>query len=163
MRALIRSDNGAEHARLLEVTTTEDGVSYHVVAERRTTTLTSSPSATIYPTVALLWNINGRSEVDLEYADRRLSEPIPLPGLVASELSISAGGSMVAMTVGGPSMPPTVELVDPRSREWERIDREPSRGPVAADPSLEHIIARDGWNSPPGCTARRPVSSRSGR
>ena len=34
VRALIRSDNGGEHARLLEVTTTEDGVSYQVVAER---------------------------------------------------------------------------------------------------------------------------------
>ena len=34
MRALIRSENGADHARLLEVTVTADGVSYHVVAER---------------------------------------------------------------------------------------------------------------------------------
>jgi dipeptidyl aminopeptidase/acylaminoacyl peptidase len=41
-------------------------------------------------------------------------------------------------------LPPTVELVDPRAREWERIDREPSRGPVAADPSLVTITARDG-------------------
>ena len=81
--------------------------------------------------MALLWNINGCSELQiLEYADKTLIGPIPLPGLVASELSISAGGSMVAMTVEGPSTPPTVELVDPRSREWERIDREPSRGPA---------------------------------
>jgi dipeptidyl aminopeptidase/acylaminoacyl peptidase len=63
---------------------------------------------------------------------------------VASELSISAGGSMLAMTVESPSMPPTVELVDPRSREWEPVDREPSRGPVTADPTLETITARDG-------------------
>src|SRR6476660_2054473 len=34
VRALVRSDNGAEHARLVELTVTEDGVSYHVVAER---------------------------------------------------------------------------------------------------------------------------------
>ena len=39
---------------------------------------------------------------------------------------------MLAMTVEDPSMPRTVELVDVRSREWEPIDREPSRGPVAA-------------------------------
>ena len=80
----------------------------------------------------------------LEYADKTLTEPIPLPGPVASELSISAGGSMVAMTVQGPSMPRTVELVDPRSREWERIDREPSGGPAATDPALVTIRARDG-------------------
>ena len=34
VRALIRSENGADHARLLEVTTTADGVSYQVIAER---------------------------------------------------------------------------------------------------------------------------------
>lgn len=34
VRALIRSDNGTDHARLLEVTVTEEGVTYHVVAEK---------------------------------------------------------------------------------------------------------------------------------
>ena len=102
-------------------------------------------------TVALLWNIHGRSELQiLEYTDNTLHEPIPLPGPVASELSISAGGSMVAMTVQGPSMPRTVELVDPRTRQWQRIDREPSRGPTvtgsASRPTLETITARDGLN-----------------
>ena len=71
-------------------------------------------------TVALLWNLQGCSELQiLEYADNTLAEPIPLPGMVAGELSISAGGSMVAMTVQGPSMPRTVELVDPRTRQWQ--------------------------------------------
>ena len=44
---------------------------------------------------------------------------------------------MVAMTVQGPDMPRTVELVDPRTREWERIDRRPSRGPVTSVPTLK--------------------------
>jgi alpha-beta hydrolase superfamily lysophospholipase len=145
VRALIRSDNGAEHARLLEVTVTEDGVSYHVVAERPGYELDEFTVSDDLSTVALLWNINGRSELQvLEYADNTLSDPIPLPGPVAGELSISAGGSMVAMTVQGPSMPRTVELVDPRSGEWERIDREPSVGPSAPAPTLETITARDG-------------------
>jgi dienelactone hydrolase len=145
VRALTRSDNGAEHARLLEVTVTEDGVSYHVVAERPGWVLDEFAVSDDLSTVALLWNINGRSELQiLEYADNTLSDPIPLPGPVAGELSISAGGSMVAMTVQGPSLPRTVELVDPRSREWERIDREPSAGPSATAPTLETITARDG-------------------
>ncbi|MCW2685858.1 MAG: peptidase prolyl oligopeptidase active site domain protein, partial [Mycobacterium sp.] len=145
VRALIRSDNGGEHARLIEVTTTEDGVSYHVVAERRGYDLDEFVVSDDLSTVALLWNINGCSELQiLEYADNTLTDPIPLPGLVAGELSISAGGSMVAMTVQGPATPRTVELVDPRTREWERIDREPSGGPVTAAPTLEKITARDG-------------------
>ncbi len=149
VRALIRSDNGCEHARLLEVTATTDGVSYQVVAERLDCDLQEFVVSDDLSTVALLWNIHGRSELQiLEYTDRTLLDPIPLPGMVASELSISAGGSMVALTVEGPSLPRTVELVDPRSREWQRIDREPSRGPVvtgsAADPTLETITSGDG-------------------
>ncbi len=145
VRALIRSDNGADHARLLEVTTTPDGVAYHVVAERPGYDLDEFVVSDDLSTVALLWNINGCSELQiLEYADNTLTPPIPLPSMVAGELSISAGGSMVAMTVQGPDMPRTVELVDPRSREWERIDRRPSRGPVTPVPTLQTLTARDG-------------------
>ena len=88
--------------------------------------------------------------------------------MVASELSISAGGSMVAMTVDGPSMPRTVELVDPRSRQWERIDREPSRGPVVSGhstgPTLEtNHRPRRTAPSARGCTDRPPVCPPPGR
>jgi alpha-beta hydrolase superfamily lysophospholipase len=145
VRALIRSENGTDHARLLEVTTTADGVSYQVVAERPGFELDEFVVSDDLSTVALLWNINGASELQiLEYADYTLHEPIPLPGMVASELTISAGGSMVAMTVESPDKPRTVELVEPRTREWERIDREPSSGPLSAPPTLETITARDG-------------------
>lgn len=158
VRALIRSDNGADHARLLEVTTTADGVTYQVIAERPGYDLDEFVVSEDMSTVALLWNINGCSELQiLEYSDRTLGPPIPLPNLVAGELSVSAGGSMVAMTVQGPDMPRTVELVDPRSREWERIDRKPSRGPSAAPPTLHTVTARDGltvtgwlYRPPPG-------------
>lgn len=145
VRALIRSENGAQHARLLEVTVTADGVSYQVVAERPGYELDEFTVSDDLSTVAMLWNLHGASELQiLEYADQTLHDPIPLPGMVAGELSISAGGTMLAMTVEGPSKPPTVELVDPRTREWELVDREPSIGPVSDDPTLETIIARDG-------------------
>jgi alpha-beta hydrolase superfamily lysophospholipase len=145
VRALIRSENGAEHARLLEVTTTPDGVSYQVLAERPGYALDEFTVSDDLSTVAMLWNINGASGLQiLELADMTLHEPIPLPGMVVSELSISAGGSMLAMTVEGPSMPPMVELINPRTREWEPVDREPSSGPVTGDPTLEAITARDG-------------------
>ncbi len=149
VRVLVRSDNGCEHARLLEVTATAEGVSYYVVAERPECDLEEFIVSDDLSTIALLWNIHGCSELQiLEYTDNTLHEPIPLPGMVAGELSISAGGSMVALTVQSPSLPRTVELVDPRSREWQRIEREPSRGPVvsrsAVGPSLETIIGSDG-------------------
>lgn len=145
VRALVRTDNGAEHARLVELTVTSDGVAYHVVAERPGYDLDEFAVSDDLSTVALLWNINGCSELQvLEYADNTLGEPIPLPGPVAGELSISAGGSMVALTVQGPSMPRTVELVDPRSREWERIDRHAGTGRAAPSPRLVRMRAGDG-------------------
>lgn len=145
VRALIRSENGAKYARLLEVTHTADGVSYNILAERPGHELDEFTVSDDLSTVAMLWNINGVSELQiLELADNTLHEPIPLPGLVASQLSISAGGSMLAMTVEGPAKPPTVELVDPRTREWELVDREPSLGPVSANPALQTVTARDG-------------------
>ena len=145
VRALIRSDNGAGHARLIEVTVTEDGVSYHVVAEKPGFELDEFAVSDDLSTVAMLWNINGCSELQiLQYADNTLSAPIPLPGLVASELSISAGGSMVAMTVESPWQPRTVELVDTKTLEWEAVDRVPMSGPLAAAPTLDTITARDG-------------------
>lgn len=146
VRALIRSSNGGNHTRLIEVTATADGVAYHVVAERDGCDLDEFVVSDDLSTVALLWNVAGASELQiLEYVDNTLSPPIPLPDLVASELSISAGGSMVALTVEGPSLPRTVQLVDPRTREWEPVAREPSVGPPAyVPPTLEHITARDG-------------------
>lgn len=145
VRAVIRSENGAEYARLLEVTVTADGVAYQVLAERAGCELDEFTVSDDLSTVAILWNLHGASELQiLEYADGTLYDPIPLPGMVASELSISAGGSMLALTVEGPSKPPTVELVDPRTREWQLVDREPSLGPLSADPTLETITARDG-------------------
>ncbi|MDT5117671.1 MAG: hypothetical protein QOE30_3410 [Mycobacterium sp.] len=147
VRALVRSDNGCEHARLLEVTVTLDGVTYFVVAERPDCDLAEFTISDDLSTVALLWNLQGGSELQiLEYTDYTLGAPIPLPGPVASQLSISAGGSMVAMTVEGPDLPRTVELVDPRSREWELVDTERDdrvRAPgISAVPQT--ITARDG-------------------
>ena len=155
VRALIRSDNGSDHARLLEATVTADGVAYRVVAERPGFELDEFVVSDDLSTVALLWNNHGCSELQiLQYADNTLQPPIPLPGPVAGELSISAGGSMVALTVEGPAQPRNVELVDTRTSEWERIDREPMRGPRAGSPVLEVITARDGmtisgWRYPP--------------
>ncbi len=57
VRALIRSENGAEHARLLEVTVTADGVAYQVIAERPGCELDEFTVSDDLSTVAMLWNI----------------------------------------------------------------------------------------------------------
>ena len=145
LRALIRTDNGANHTRLVEVTVTPDGTAYHVVAERPGYDLDEFIVSDDLSTVALLWNVNGCSELQILWlTDNTLSDTVPLPGLVAGELSISAAGSMVALTVQAPDLPRTVELVDTHTGQWQRIDRQPSRGPVSAPPVLHTLTARDG-------------------
>lgn len=149
VRAMLRSDNGCEYARLIEVAATEDGVSYHVVAERPDCDLDEFAVSDDLSTVALLWNTKGYSELQiLRLLDETLDEPIPLPGLVARELSISAGGSMIALTVESPGQPRTVELVDPRSRTWEPIEKSFSRFMGSPHPELVTIEARDGTQLP---------------
>ena len=165
VRALIRSENGTDHARLLEVTTTPDGVSYQVVAERPGYELDEFTVSDDLSTVALLWNINGASELQiLEYADNTLHDPIPLPGMVASELSISAGGSMLAMTVEGPSTCRRRSSWSiPAPGNGSRSTGSPAPGPSPPTPLSRPSPPATGCSSPAGCSARRRASNRSVR
>lgn len=145
IRALVRSDNGAEFARLLGVAVSEEGVSYRVLAERDYCGLDEFVVSDDHTTVALLWNYKGLSELQiLHLADGTLDSPIQLPGLVASELSISADGSLLAVTVEGPGMPPSVEIVDPRTGEWGPVEPARTRIARADAPILAEFTARDG-------------------
>jgi len=142
-RILVRSDYGCEFARLLEVVSSPDGTSYRVLAERVDCELDEFIVSDDTSSVALLWNVKGYSELQiLHLEDGSLDPPIDLPGLVASELSLSADGSMLAVTVEGPGMPPSVELVDPRTGEWGPV--EAARTVVSRAPELHEFPARDG-------------------
>lgn len=145
LRSLVRSDNGAEFARLLGVAVSSEGVSYRVLAEREDGDLDEFAVSDDHSTVALLWNHKGLSQLQiLHLADGSLDDPLGLPGLVASELSISADGSLLAVTVQGPGMPPSVEIVDPRTGEWGPAEAARTRMDDDDLPTLLEFPARDG-------------------
>ncbi|WP_245687914.1 alpha/beta hydrolase family protein [Rhodococcus phenolicus] len=145
VRALVRSDHDCEFARLLGVAVSEEGVSYRVLAERPDADLDEFAVSEDHTTVALLWNIKGVSELQiLTLTDGSLAPPILLPGLVASELSLSATGALLAVTVQGPGMPPSVELVNPRSGDWVPVEHARTRVDPADEPELLEFEARDG-------------------
>lgn len=145
VRALVRSDYGAERTRLLLATVVDGDYSYQVLAQRDDADLDEFAVSADTSTVALLWNVGGgTSELQLcRLADGSLAAPTPLPGPVAEELSISADGSLVAMTVQGPGREHSVELLATRAQEWVAVDRPPP-DPDSVLPTSVTLAARDG-------------------
>lgn len=145
LRLVVRTDYRANRPRLVLVTVTPDGHAVRVLAGRDEADLDEFALSADNTTAALLWNVGGgRSELQfLELTDGTLHDPVPLPGDVASEPSISADGSVLAVTVEGPGLPKTVELYHPHGSRWSAVDR------VATDPEPVHpervdLTARDG-------------------
>lgn len=146
VRVLVRSDYVAERMRLLLVTVCAGDYTYRVLAERSDADLDEFVASADGSTVALLWNVDGgRSELQLlELSDGSLHAPTPLPGSVAEELTISATGSLVAMTVQGPGQERSVELFAPRTGEWVAAERPVLDRDVEPPRSLT-MAARDGF------------------
>ncbi|GAB89976.1 peptidase S9 family protein [Gordonia rhizosphera NBRC 16068] len=112
VQAIVASDFDAKFPRLLGVEVSRTGVRFRVLAQRGDCSLDEFAVSDDQSTVALLWNVSGRSELQiLTLPDQTLHDPIDLPGDVASELSISAAGTLVAVTVSSPQHSPLVHLI----------------------------------------------------
>ncbi|MDO5697067.1 MAG: alpha/beta fold hydrolase [Dermatophilus congolensis] len=144
-RILVRTDHGGAFARLDEVTIAEGAASARTLAARDGCELDDFVVSLDESTAALLWNVDGgRSELQLfDLLSERLSAPVHLPGAVLSEPSISADGSLVAVTMEGPGQAPTVVVIDTASRRWAPVDHVP---PVASavQPDRLRFTAPDG-------------------
>jgi dipeptidyl aminopeptidase/acylaminoacyl peptidase len=80
-------------------------------------------------TAALLWNVAGRSE--LEFMDLGTGQIAPgpiLPAEIASDLTFSADGRLLAMTLTGATAPPDVWLFDRRVDRLRRVTHTPLAG-----------------------------------
>ncbi|WLP89670.1 prolyl oligopeptidase family serine peptidase [Gordonia sp. NB41Y] len=162
VQAVLRSDFDAKYPRLLGVEVGQNGTRFRVLAERPDSGLDAFAVSHDQSTIALLWNVGGRSELQiLTLPDQTLHPPIPLAGEVALELSISAAGSLIALTVSSPQHSPLVHLVNTATREVTPVtdDVVTGTGPShALHPELHHFSARDGmplsgWLFRPSTTA----------
>lgn len=145
VRAIVRTDHGTDRFHLVQATVTPEGVSHRMLAERDDCDLDEFTVSDDLTRAALLWNVDGgRSELQiLELSDGSLHEPIPLPAPVASDLSISADGSLLALTVQGPGWPRSIVLVDLRTGAAATIEAAPDHAdPI--EPTLHRWVARDG-------------------
>ncbi len=146
----MRSDFDAKFPRLLGVEVSKFGVRFRVMAQRVDIGLDEFAVSHDQSTVALLWNLKGRSELQiLTLPDQTLHPPVELPGEVASDLSISAAGSVVSVTVSSPQHSPLVHLIDVANRTVTpvRDDVVTGEGPPSSllrPPELVEFFARDG-------------------
>jgi dipeptidyl aminopeptidase/acylaminoacyl peptidase len=94
----------------------------------------------------LLWNVAGRSE--LELLDTRSGSRSVIggmPGLVASSAVLSRNGDSVLVSVEGPERPRELWHVDTPTHRWTRVTQAPPplRHPLVT-PTLHTFVADDG-------------------
>lgn len=148
VQALLRSDFDAKYPRLLGVESGAKGIRLAVLAQRAGAGLDEFAVSNDQSTVAMLWNIEGRSELQImTLPDRTLHDPIPLPGEVAHGLSISAAGGLVAVTVSSPQHSPLVHLINPLTQAVHAVSDDVVAGDGPSKvlrPELHEFSARDG-------------------
>ena len=172
VQALVRSDFDAKFPRLLGIESAREGIRFAVIAERPDCGLDEFALSYDQSTLAILWNNKGRSELQvMTLPDRTLHPPIELPGAVVGELSISTTGSLIAMTVQGPDLPPEVGLVNWREAHWTPLDHPDAISHSTTDrrgtnqPDHVEFFARDGmplsgWLYHPDESASRAARER---
>lgn len=111
-------------------------------------------------TVALVWNLAGRHELELyNQLENRVVSTIALPGEIVSELSFSADGSALAMCITGARLPSDIWMLDMDSLALRQLTRSPhvgvDLGALAGAELLRYQahdeIALTGWfYAPPG-------------
>lgn len=94
----------------------------------------------------LVWNVAGRSELELFDTVTRISRPLPgLPGAVVSGALLSRDGRRVIMAVEGPRRPRELWCLSTRTLVWTRVTAVPEL-PAAelVEPELIRYPAHDG-------------------
>ena len=158
MHALVRSDHSAERMRLLEVYCDDTGTRANSLAERADADLDEFEVSLDGSTAALVWNVDGCSDVELIDLSctppRRLVCP-QLPAVVASSPTLTADGELLALTVSAPELPPRVVLYDVRRRRWagQEPDDEPRADPRTSGLPIGHagpLLTRPARSAPGG-------------
>jgi dipeptidyl aminopeptidase/acylaminoacyl peptidase len=98
-------------------------------------------------TAALIWNVGGRSELELLDLATLKATPVPLAGEIAGGLDFSADGRSLALTLSGSKLPVDVWVLDLASRRLRQVTQSPREGVDLATlvaPELVRFPAHDG-------------------
>ncbi|MEJ5919147.1 alpha/beta hydrolase family protein [Corynebacterium sp. H78] len=162
LTAFVLSDHGVERTRVLRLDVNGIDVSVEEFISNPDQDVEEFLISDDASTAAVLWNNGGVSSLEVLTLGEgpqgdgirvQVRRTVELPGMVASELSISGDGSLISVTVEGPGLPPTVEIlsttggtvdpVDP-ARTQRILDAEQALSEQCLIPELVHFTSRDG-------------------
>ncbi|GII00578.1 prolyl oligopeptidase family serine peptidase [Planobispora takensis] len=157
--AYLLSDAGRDRAALLRVR--GDGET-EVLAERPDAELDRFALSADGCRAVLVWNVSGRSELDLMETDTCTVHALPPPPAeVVSSIRVSLDGGVAVLAAEGPGHPSHVVLCDLESGVYREVaGAGPITGAVGAEPV--RLRARDGMEltgwlyRPPGAYAAAP-------
>lgn len=180
LTAFVLSDHGAEQRRILRLGITPAGevaddpesaiLDMKVGIDVDVEEFISNPDQDVEEfvisedasTAAVLWNSGGVSTLEVltlgiqpQTDDLRVMvrRNVELPGMVARELSISGDGELISLTVEGPGLAPTVEILRNIGGVIEPLDAERTERILALEeknletmpaPELVYFVSQDG-------------------
>lgn len=153
LAVIVCTDHNGDRRRVVRLGITADQVTETEVITNGDAEVDEFVISEDLSTAAVLWNLSGISALELLALapDQSITmrRTVELDGMVASGLSITDDGSLLSLTVEGPNLPPTVEVIftDLGQLEHLRPAEDQARAPLAREehvPELVHYTARDG-------------------
>ncbi len=145
--AYLITDAGRPRAALAAVSVHSDGTRGEVgiLAERRDAELELIDADDAGTVLALVWNVDGRSEIELLDTATGRRQPVPdLPGEVVSSCVLARDGRGLVVTVEGSLSPRRLWHLDRAGLRWTPITEAPAVPPGLLAPELHRFLAADG-------------------
>jgi dipeptidyl aminopeptidase/acylaminoacyl peptidase len=143
----VHTDAGRERPALLAVTVSDTVSLTHVIAERPDDDLDVVALDPSGARAALVWNVDGRSEVELLDLRTGLLEPVaPVPGDVVTGAAFTRDGAALLVANEGPSLAPRLSRVglDGHGAVTPLLRAAPRPGAGYVEPTLHEFRAEDG-------------------
>jgi len=116
------------------------------LAQRNDADLEAVVSDRTGQTLILVWNVDGRSEMERYDPVTGRRSPLPVPGTVVSSTTLARDGSCAMISAEGPLQPRSLwslDLESPRSKHWRPL-QEPTPLPELVEPSMRCFVSHDG-------------------
>ena len=147
MIAYLVTDAGLPRPGLVAVPIGPDGRRGHVgaIAQRSDAELETVDADRDGRTLLLVWNVGGRSEVELLSRSGRVRHPVAtLPGTVVGGGVLSRDGSRAVLSVESPLEPPGLFALAVHSEAWTQLTASSFGGRGLVTPTLERLESHDG-------------------